>query len=161
MIGKSILYPGILTLLLMLAVPAAAEQQAFSEDSIAVIENHYKNEPFLLVMWSIECPPCREELALFSQLKRMGENFNLVLISTDHFSQQDTLNAILVEFGLEGVDSWIFASDSIEKLRYHIDPEWFGEMPRSYFYDTSHHRIAVSGKLTHQTINAWLKDKNT
>ena len=161
MIKKPFLYTGLLTLSLMLAVPAAAEQQAFSEDSIAVIENHYANEPFLLVMWSIECPPCREELALFSQLKRTGEKFNLVLISTDNLSQQDTLNATLTEFGLEAVDSWMFASDNVQKLRYHLDPEWFGEMPRSYFYDRFHHRIAVSGKLTHQNIKAWLTDKGT
>ena len=46
--------------------------------------------------------------------------------------------------------------DRFAKLRYGIDPSWFGELPRSYFYDAAHNRLPHSGALNEDHIEAWL-----
>lgn len=145
-----------LLLCLILTPPAIAAQQPFQQGSLSAIETRYAEQPFLLVLWSIECPPCRHELALLGHLRQAGTAFNLVLVATDTITQQQTLNEILTEHQLTQSDSWAFAEGSIEKLRYQIDPDWYGEMPRSYFYDAAHQRIGVSGKLNEQRIRQWL-----
>ena len=79
----------------------------------------------------------------------------LVLISTDDRSDEAMAAMALRDFAMDGEESWIFADDA-QKLRYEIDPGWYGELPRAYFYDASHHREGVSGSLARERIEAWL-----
>jgi hypothetical protein len=79
----------------------------------------------------------------------------LVLISTDDISDEAMAAMALKDFAMDGEESWIFADDA-QKLRFEIDPGWYGELPRAYFYDASHHREGVSGRLARERIEAWL-----
>jgi hypothetical protein len=54
------------------------------------------------------------------------------------------------------VESWIFANDNHQQLRYAVDPRWYGELPRGYFYAADGSRRAHSGGLTRPQIEAWL-----
>ncbi|MFT5164280.1 MAG: hypothetical protein ACI9FJ_002881, partial [Alteromonadaceae bacterium] len=40
--------------------------------------------------------------------------------------------------------------------RYAIDPSWYGELPRSYFYDAAGGRTAKSGLVNNETLKKWL-----
>lgn len=134
-----------------------AEQKPFDSNSLKKIESHYKDTPFLLVVWSIDCASCRKELKLLGDIYKQYTDMNLVVVATDDISQQKTLNSILDQSQLSSIDAWAFAESNIEKLRYHIDSEWFGEIPRSYFYDANHVRVGISGELKAEKILKWLK----
>jgi len=43
-----------------------------------------------------------------------------------------------------------------DKLRFYIDPGWYGELPRSYFYDAAQQRSGHSGALTRAQLQDWL-----
>lgn len=146
----------VMTLTLLPYEKLHAEIQIFQTDSLASIEEKYSGQPFLLAVWSIECPPCRDELALLGKLKKEGHQFNLVLVSTDNFSQHQSLSEILAQHQLKTSDNWAFSNDNSEQLRYLLDPEWFGEMPRCYFYDAAHNRKGVSGKLKVESLLKWI-----
>lgn len=135
---------------------AASGQRSFEKDSIKLIEKKYESKPLLLVMWSIECTPCRAELKLLGELKQKYPEMNLVLVATDNISQQKKLDKILLDYHLSEVDAWAFAGSNAEQLRYAVDAEWFGELPRSYFYNAAHERVGISGKLKAQSILNWL-----
>ena len=44
-----------------------------------------------------------------------------------------------------------------DKLRYSIDPTWYGELPRTYFYDADHQITPLSGKISNSFLDTWLK----
>jgi hypothetical protein len=141
-----------------LAGNARAAQSAFRRlysGSFAALLAARRNQPFLLVLWSITCRPCRDEFALFREMRRSYPSLPLVLISTDDSSDEAVAATALHDFDMEGEESWIFADDA-QKLRYEIDPGWYGELPRAYFYDAMHRREGVSGSLPRERLESWL-----
>ena len=44
-----------------------------------------------------------------------------------------------------------------ERIRYGVDPEWYGELPRTYFYNNEGNREAHSGILTKKLLSQWLQ----
>jgi thiol-disulfide isomerase/thioredoxin len=137
-------------------VAAGTSLHAFAADSLKKIQADYAGRPFLLVLWSLDCPPCRKELGLLGDIKQRHPDFNLVLISTDSAEFSGQVSSVLASHRLAKTDAWIFSETSAERLRYVIDPSWYGEMPRSYFYDPEHNRAGVSGALKADQIEAWL-----
>jgi len=140
----------------ILSLSVSAEQKTFNQESLQTIKNNYLQQSFLLVMWSIECPPCMDELKLLGKLKENNDSFKLVLVSTDGLEHNHEIELILKENRLEDVSSWTFSQANSTQLKYIVDPKWYGEMPRSYFYDAAHDRVAFSGKLTQKMVLTWL-----
>lgn len=120
------------------------------------IKSDYNGKPFLLSLWSIDCAPCRLELKILGELKRKDPSFPLVLISADSLEHRETAFYILEEYSLEKQVSWMFADNFSEPLRYSIDPNWYGELPRSYLFDSSHNAVAHSGVLTEKQLTLFL-----
>ncbi|MCC4119053.1 hypothetical protein LLG90_27310, partial [Aromatoleum toluclasticum] len=94
-----------------------------------------------------DCPPCLKELALFGTLKDANARRRLVLIVTDDPERHAEAEALLTRFGLGDLEHWAFDATEPERLRQRIDPTWFGELPRSYFYRAGQPRQARSGLL--------------
>lgn len=149
----------LLCLLLMssgLTLSYASEQninlQLLDKSSYQQILQANKGKPFLLVLWSIDCPPCYEELELLGRYKRTNPSLKMVFISTDAVSDSDTVQQVLLENNLQDQDQWIFSDAPAHQLRYSIDPHWYGELPRSYLFSKTHGRKALSGKLDIDTL---------
>lgn len=145
-------------LLALLGAPAAASAafRPLEGGSFAGLAAARRDQPFLLVLWSITCGPCRDEFELLREMRARHPRLPLVLISTDDVSDEAMAAAALKDFAMDGEESWIFADDA-QKLRYEIDPGWYGELPRAYFYDAGHRREGVSGSLARTRIEAWLR----
>lgn len=152
-----------LALLFALALSAlppavSAELKLFSKGSLQRIVGARSGEPFLLVLWSVDCPPCMKEMGHLKSLRDRFDKRGLVLVSTDGLANREAVKERLAHFGLDNFDNWVFADDFPERLRYQIDPNWFGELPRSYFYDAEHQRVGSSGALTPEALRKWLHD---
>jgi len=132
------------------------EPRPFTADSMETIRAEYEGEPFLLGLWSVTCPPCMQELEMLGRLRDEVPDLPLVLISTDPIRYRDQAEDFLVRYGLEELRSWMFAEDSAARLRHRIDPQWYGELPRSYYFDADHQPEAHSGILTEEQVRAWL-----
>lgn len=135
---------------------AKVSLKAFESDSMASIEDIRQGEAFVMVLWSIECPPCLKELKLLSKFKHTDLSTRFILVSTDGEDYRDELEALINVEGLAGYEHWLFKDSIPERLRYKIDPTWYGELPRAYFYDEQGERIAHSGVLTEEILQAWL-----
>ncbi|MGK0441742.1 MAG: thiol-disulfide isomerase/thioredoxin [Pseudohongiellaceae bacterium] len=136
---------------------ANAEQpKSFFHNSMNELESTFAGEPFLLSVWSIECAPCLKELKVFSKFKKIYPDFNLVLLSADGPDLIDEAGRVLEQFNLVGTSSWVYGTDRSEQLRYSIDPTWYGEMPRSYFYDRGGQRKSRSGLLSEAALIKWI-----
>lgn len=125
----------------------------FGTDSFAQLKQNFEGQGFVVSLWSIDCLPCRVELDMLAEIKRQDPEFPLLLISTDPISKREEAVYILEEYGLDKIDSWMFADAFVERLRFSIDPNWFGELPRSYFYTDDHRVMGHSGILTRDALN--------
>jgi thiol-disulfide isomerase/thioredoxin len=112
---------------------------------------------FIMVLWSIDCPPCIKEFEYYQALKNQFTETNIVFISTDSPDNSALIERLLIEHQLQNIDSWIFSDSLPERLRYKIDPNWYGELPRTYFYDANHKRKAHSGIVTQAQLQQWLE----
>ena len=138
----------ILWLLLPHAASAAENySKSFVKGSFAEILAANAGRPFIVSLWSIDCPPCIRELKLWSELHTRYPEMELVLISTDGVDARPTINALLQKTGNLQRESWVFADEFEERLRFEIDPQWYGELPRTIFFARDHSRHSISGLL--------------
>lgn len=140
---------------MMLAVAAHAESRPFVAGSMAAIREAHADRPYVMALWSMDCPPCHDELAMLGAWRRAHPAARLVLISTDTEQSPD---ALLRKYGLDTVESWVFADEFAERLRYEIDPAWRGELPRSYLID-GRDSLAVSGRLERARLDTWWRTR--
>ena len=141
----------------MMPAIASAQLKPFQSNSLEQIQAEHSNKPFILLLWSIECAPCRKELKLLQDFQDALTDANLILLATDNLQNQAEVQQVLTEYNLEHHNNWIFADDMPERLRYRIDPNWFGELPRAYFYDAQHKRTSKSGVLSPALLKDWIQ----
>ena len=156
---KHALHTGILLLTLLSALPAAAQDnfRPFTVDSFAAIQERFAGREFLVGLWSVDCPPCLVELDMMGEILAQEPDLPFVLISTDPIAEREEAAEFLEDFGLADIESWMFADSFEERLRFSIDPAWYGELPRSYFFDADHNRHAHSGIMTRELLEEWFQ----
>jgi thiol-disulfide isomerase/thioredoxin len=139
----------------MSATAVADNFSPFSADSFVKIKQEYAGREFLLGLWSVDCPPCLVELDMMSGVLENNPDLPFVLISTDPIEQRANAAEFLEDFGLADFPSYMFADSFVERLRFSVDPNWFGELPRSYFFTASAEMKSHSGIMTMELLNEW------
>ena len=105
------------------------------------------NHGFMLVIWSLDCSSCIKDMELLSTIHKNRPELKIVMLSTDEPNAKTEILALLEKYRLTDIDNWVFADDNSQKLRYEIDPGWYSELPRTYFFSATHQREGVSGAL--------------
>lgn len=131
--------------------------KAFKAGSFQQILQKHNAQPFVLVIWSITCPACLKEMPLLKTLHKSWPALNIVLLSNDDMSAKEQVQAVLAQQELSELESWVFAEENTQKLNYEIDPDWYGELPRTYFFDAAHAKQGVSGILSQAAYEAQFK----
>ncbi len=143
-------------LIVIASSSAAADNfKAFTVDSFQQIKESYTGQEFLLGLWSVDCPPCLVELKFMGELLALNPGLPYVLVSTDPIEQREYSADFLEDFGLMEMESWMFADSFVERLRYSIDSNWYGELPRSYFFDANHNMKSHSGIVNRDLLTEW------
>lgn len=159
MMRRNIILSLVLITVLLLAagfVRAEILLNNFETHSYKTIARQYHGDYFLLVLWSVDCPPCIEELPALAKFHQENPKANLVMVSTDSKNQQEDINSLIEKYGLADVQQCVFDGDSVQAIRFSIDPLWYGELPRSYFHHDKNERQAKSGRLDEDTLSAWI-----
>ena len=120
----------------------------FHADSYSKLLNKQENNAFVLVVWSVECSSCLKEMSLLKQIHQARPELKMVMLSTDSPTEIDQIHKYQTQFQLMDIEQWVFADENAQKLRFKLDPRWYGELPRTYFYNARHQRMGVSGVLT-------------
>lgn len=148
----------------MISLPrfACAEMQLsrFETDSYKKIITQYQGNSFLMVLWSVDCPPCIEELPSLGRFHQLHPKANVVMVSTDSKHQEKDIQQLMKKHGLADIQQWVFDDNSLQAIRFSIDPAWYGELPRSYFHHDVNKRQAKTGRLDEETLLAWIKAIN-
>ncbi len=134
----------------------AAPLKPFVSGSMAEIMTAQGEQPMIVNFWSVDCPPCYKELAMWRELSARFPEVKLVLVSTDEGDVKQEVVEVLEKTGVAQLESWQFADKHVQRLRYEVDKNWYGELPRSYFYSPSGQVKAVSGLVEQNKIEQWL-----
>ena len=151
-------------LLMISVIPVTANSSSdqsqlstFLPGSYETILKRYQGRPFLMVFWSLDCPPCFQELTMLGKLIENYPAFNLVLVSTDSPGDRKELLRVINDKGIASAEVWVFSEANSPRIRHDVDRIWYGELPRSYFFDGQQNRQAVSGVLEREVIERWLR----
>ena len=149
------LAPCLLFLLLaILNTPAQAEPSAFTSGSYQQLLSNNTNQPFMLVIWSVNCSSCLKDMALLSNIHKSRPELIMVMLAADELSAAEQIQQILEKNQLSDIENWVYAEENTQKLQFEIDPKWYGELPRTYFFDKAHQRTGVSGVLSKEDYDA-------
>ena len=149
--------------LLSTAHAQQSEIKLFQADAYQHILNTHKDQPFMLVIWSVTCSACLSEMALIQEMHQQNPELNVVMLSVDGPEYFADMREIIEKEKLDDVEQWGFAEDNSPALRYSIDSRWYGELPRTYFFDKAHQRNGLSGVLTTEQYKLYIakmKSKN-
>lgn len=150
---------GLVILLALLNGSVQAEPsklEPFTTGSYQKILTNHANQPFMLVVWSITCSSCLKDMALLSQIHQKRPELKIIMLAADDISEADQINLILEKDQLSGLENWVYADENTQKLQFEIDPKWYGELPRTYFFDKTQQREGISGVLSEADYEARL-----
>jgi len=111
-----------------------------SNDYETIVKN--KTKPFIMMFWSIDCPPCLSEMKKISNLSE-SEKRKFVFIATDGHELKNEISNLLHQLDLENQNNWVIKSNEIDLITSIIDKRWYGETPRSYYFDTNNQRTLL------------------
>lgn len=137
------------------AAPAEA-LKPFQPESLQQIREATRGRPFVLAFWSLHCAPCKEDMAVLKAVQAKYPQLRVILVSTDGPAEHPAVIRFLAQQGLGRVERWAFADDFEERLRFNVDPEWRGELPRTYLFDAEHRATTHSGVLDVRALDAWV-----
>ncbi|MCQ8102779.1 hypothetical protein NP590_01575 [Methylomonas sp. SURF-2] len=128
--------------------------KTFNPGSYQQILRENAAQPFILAIWSVDCPSCIKDMSVLSEIRLKHPEIKIIMLSTDEPSATPEVKNILARHALNDLENWVFGDDDAQKLRYEIDPAWYGELPRTYFYSSTHTRIGKSGALKIEEFEA-------
>lgn len=149
---------------LLFLAPVQATQNSPSELKQFLPASFHKmldsrpGQPLMLTIWSKTCTICMQKMPLLSELKKAWPDIHVITLSTDDVADSNQIKEILDEHGLDTAENWIFADSNAQRLRYEIDPKWFGELPRTYFIDKTGQRKGISGGLSREQYEAIFRE---
>jgi thiol-disulfide isomerase/thioredoxin len=135
----------------------AAERLPFGRGSWQELRQTHAGQATVVHFWALSCGPCLVELPVWGALVRERPDLKLVLVSTDRvFEKPERMIATLGKVGLGAVENWVFADRFAERLRFEVDPDWRGELPRTLLIARDGTVTAFSGAADPVAIRRWL-----
>jgi thiol-disulfide isomerase/thioredoxin len=135
----------------------AYEFMPFDMNTRKVIEKRYIDQPLIISFWSIDCPYCIDDLKKLGKALSKNTNVKLITVCVDGKESAKKAERILSQANLPKHEQYQYAEVDEDRLRYNIDPAWYGELPRTYFYDAAHQVTPLSGKISNSFLDKWFK----
>ena len=129
----------------------------FDMNTRKVIEKRYIDQPLIISFWSIDCPYCINDLKKLGKALSKNTNVKLITVCVDGKESAKKAERILSQANLPKHEQYQYAEVDEDRLRYNIDPAWYGELPRTYFYDAAHQVTPLSGKISNSFLDKWFK----
>ena len=122
----------------------------------AVADPKAYTQPTVLALWASDCVYCKKNLHTLAGLAKTHRQLRIVTVAAEQPSAET--RPALDHTGVPG-ERYAYADDVPEALAYAIDPNWRGELPRTYLFDGKGGVKAVSGVIDAAGFRAGLKLK--
>ncbi|MDX2367449.1 MAG: redoxin domain-containing protein [Colwellia sp.] len=134
-----------------------AESITFDEAKLTRVKAQNMGKQWLMLLWSVDCPPCFKELAIIQKLQSQHDDLAVVIINTDDNDEiKSERKKIIEKFELSTLTNFHFVDGKGDQSRFFIDPNWYGELPRSYFVESNGKFHGKSGLVNKPILMQWL-----
>lgn len=134
-----------------------ANSIAFNKTQLTAIKAQNIGKQWLMLLWSVDCPPCFKELAIIQKLQHQHDDLAIVIINTDANDEINTARKNIIEkFELGDLANFHFLDGQGDRSRFIIDANWYGELPRSYFVESNGQFNGKSGLVNQSVLTQWL-----
>jgi thiol-disulfide isomerase/thioredoxin len=153
----------LLALLILALIPGSIGSAAmdglrtFERGSWSEIRKAHAGRPAVVHFWGLTCGPCRVEMPSWGKLLVERRGLELVVINADLVpNEPGAVSATLAQTGLAAAENWTFGDGFVERLRYEIDPQWRGEIPRTMLIAADGATRVIEGVADLNEVRAWL-----
>jgi thiol-disulfide isomerase/thioredoxin len=151
----------ILVLPLIANAATAIELHSFRRGSWNDILKAHAGQPLIVHFWGVTCGPCRIEMPEWGRLLRERPDLKLVVINADLVPNAPAVaTTMLKETGLADAENWIFEDRFVERLRYEVDRQWRGEIPRTMLIACEGTITTIEGSADMEEVRDWLDKQN-
>jgi thiol-disulfide isomerase/thioredoxin len=121
------------------------------------IRKAHAGQPLVVHFWGVTCGPCRTEMPQWGKFLEEHADLHLVMIDADLVPNlPGAVKTMLEQSGLAAAENWMFDDDFVERLRYEIDPQWQGEIPRTLLIAPDGTMTTIEGVADLDKIRIWL-----
>ena len=121
------------------------------------IRKAHAGRPTVVHFWGLTCGPCRTEMPAWGNLLRERHDLDLVVINADLVpNEPGAVSAMLAQTGLAPAENWTFGDGFVERLRYEIDPQWQGDIPRTLLIARDGSVTTIEGVADLNEVAGWL-----
>ena len=106
-------------------------------------------QPTIVALWSSDCSHCKKNLQLLADLRKANKRLQVITIAAE--SESPELAPMLNRYAIAG-QRYAYGSDSPEAIAYAIDPNWAGELPRTFLFNGNGNKEKISGVVSRQMI---------
>jgi len=134
------------------SIPVLSADKAMDQLTIEKVAGVFQEQNRLVMLWSVDCPPCYQELAMLERLLSSYPDLPITLISTDDDSERyEEVEDQYKRLHGNKLTTWVFTDGMAPQLRYAIDKTWSGVLPRSYVVKGVN-RVGHSGVLKEKEL---------
>jgi len=114
--------------------------------------------PLAIHFWGVTCPACVKEMPQWGAFVKRNPDAKIIFIQVDDVSPE-MMQKMLNKVGLEKANNYYIASSFDERLRYEIDPKWYGETPTTIVIDKNGKATRKTGLVDFQMLQGALQTK--
>lgn len=141
----------------VMSFPVLSSDKAMGVLTVDHVEGVFQEKNRLIMLWSVDCPPCYQELAMLEKLLSAYPGLPITLISTDDDPERhEEVEEQYQRLKGNKLITWVFDDGMASQLRYAIDKTWSGVLPRSYVVKAAK-RVGHSGVLKEKDIRQLFK----
>jgi thiol-disulfide isomerase/thioredoxin len=156
---KSYLFSGLFFFAVLVSAPASESQpqlKPFGRGSWQEVLRTHAGRATIVHFWGVTCGPCKVELPLLGQFMRDHATIDMVTISADLVPDlPDATRSMLEKSGLASAENWIFSDGFVERLRFEIDPNWQGDIPRTALISKEGKITTIEGSVDMTELESW------
>jgi len=142
----------------LLSAPAAEPPplKKFERGSWQTVLRSHSGHPTIVHFWGVTCGPCKVELPLLGAFMKDHPGIDVVTISADLVPDlSGATRTMLQASGLASAENWIFSDGFVERLRFEIDPNWQGDIPRSMLISRDGAISVIEGSAETSDLVKW------
>ncbi len=134
----------------------ASPPRALTLETWPQLQASLQDKPAIVHFWSVTCAICMAELPEWGAFAARNPDLRIVFVNWDREPDAARMATMLAKAKLSQVESWMIAEDFEEKLRFAIDREWMGEMPRTRLVAADGSVTSFSGAADFAKLTDWL-----
>ncbi|MBS1160761.1 MAG: hypothetical protein H6R15_3180 [Proteobacteria bacterium] len=131
----------------LLALPLQATEFAPLDRNAArqLLDPANHRQPTVVTLWSADCSYCKKNLQLLSSLRKNNKQLKVISIAAEAAgtAQEQAIDRYALP-----EPHYAYGADNPEAIAYAIDPDWAGELPRTFLFDGHGHLEKVSGVIS-------------